>query len=279
MISVTTDLQPEKIFTPRRRRALLSFRRRGDLLWFAVSVGMFVAGSTAVAYTALQARRPFIVERPIAPPPAPVRPQPPPVEIISNPAPAPAAVTPPPTPAPTITPPPAAVIAPSPVAKEKPKPPEPAGLALLENEPDFRADVYKEARLQVIPAEVSGEPVLRMEFQVGPREWAQASMDVDRDLAKYKRVQFSFTMEGKINSIDFSATDADGTTVGVTRAPLAGGGLWSSVDLPLTDLGYLFGGNKAMDWKNAARISFGVSVKAEESGGAGRVVIRGLRFY
>jgi hypothetical protein len=43
------DLKPQRILTARRKRAFLSFRRKSDVVWFAVSLIFFSGGVTALA--------------------------------------------------------------------------------------------------------------------------------------------------------------------------------------------------------------------------------------
>jgi hypothetical protein len=54
---------PRREFQPRRRRTILSFRRKRDLAWFLVATVPFVIAVTLLVFK-VKLRKPVIVERP-----------------------------------------------------------------------------------------------------------------------------------------------------------------------------------------------------------------------
>lgn len=299
MSSAPSDLQPQKVFTARRRRAILSFRRRGDVVWFVTSVGLFIAGFTSLGYTLLQLRRPVVIARPADLAAAPVAP-----DVAPHPV-APAA---PPLPA---APPAAeAVVAPvtpvtvveaepeTPVETEAPAPPptkksraerreavrseSPAprarAYALFEDKATAQVLFDKNARVTATALTAVGEPALRLDYDFQRGEWVQAFLNIKQDLGKYTRVQFAFNGEGGNNTLEFKIVDADGSNFGATWTHRTGRSAWTVVDVPLTELAYLWGGDNRMDWSRVRQIYFAVSHKSGDEGGKGRVVVRGVTF-
>jgi hypothetical protein len=53
---------PRTPFSPRRRRALLSFRRKRDLVWFLATTLSFVVSVTILS-CGVKLRKPVVVER------------------------------------------------------------------------------------------------------------------------------------------------------------------------------------------------------------------------
>ncbi len=53
---------PRKEFQPRRRRALLSFRRKRDLAWFLVTTIPFLVALTLLVFR-VKIRKPVTIER------------------------------------------------------------------------------------------------------------------------------------------------------------------------------------------------------------------------
>lgn len=297
MSSAPSDLQPQKVFTARRRRAILSFRRKGDVVWFVTSLGLFVAGFTALAYTLLQLRRPLVIARAPDPAVTPLAPDAAPHPV------APAALTLPVPPAveePVEVPasavdveaePPvqAEIPAPSPVKKsraerreaartETPPAPRTRAYSLLDDKATTQVLFDKNARVAATPITAVGESALRLDYDFQRGEWVQAFLNIKQDLGKYTRVQFAFNGEGGNNTLEFKIVDADGSNFGATWTHRTGRSAWTVVDVPLAELAYLWGGDNRMDWSRVRQIYFAVSRKSGDEGGKGRVVIRGVTF-
>lgn len=296
MSSAPSDQQPQKIFTARRRRAILSFRRKGDVVWFVTSIGLFIAGFTSLGYTLLQWRRPVVIARPpdaaaaplapdVAPHPvAPAAPAAPPAAEVSA-APAP--------PAPAVeaepeTPVEAEVPAPPPAKRSRAErreairteapAPRTRAYALFDDKATAQVLFDKNARITATALTAVGEPALRLDYDFQRGEWVQAFLNIKQDLGKYNRVQFAFNGEGGNNTLEFKIVDADGSNFGATWTHRTGRSAWTVVDVPLTELAYLWGGDNRMDWSRVRQIYFAVSRKNGDEGGKGRVVIRGVTF-
>lgn len=279
MTAPVADAPAPKVFGPRRRRALLSFRRKSDLVWFLVSVGMFVSGLTSLVYTLGQWRRPVVVER-LVEREVPSTPVP---RETSRPAPAPAVEQTDEGPFPLESPvekEPEFSPAPSSVSvKEKnTKGTKPLRWSLLEEKKFFLILFDRDARLTATATEVSGDPAVRLEYDFQSGRWVQAFVTLNRDFSKYARVRFAFKVEGADNTVEFKMVDADGTNVGASWTHRAGKSGWTEVSLPLKDLKYLWGGDGRMDWSQTRQIYFAVSRKSGDEGGKGRVTIRGVTF-
>lgn len=296
MSSAPSDLQPQKIFTARRRRAILSFRRKGDVVWFVASIGLFIAGFTSLAYTLLQLRRPLVIARPSDPAAAPLAP-----DVVPHPV-APAAPAAPPVAEVSVAP-----VAPAPVVEAEPEAPMEAEVpapppakrsraerreasrteapaprarayALLDDKAPAQVLFDKNARITATALTAVGEPALRLDYDFQRGEWVQAFLNIKQDLGKYTRVQFAFNGEGGNNTLEFKIVDADGSNFGATWTHRTGRSAWTVVDVPLTELAYLWGGDNRMDWSRVRQIYFAVSRKNGDEGGKGRVVIRGVTF-
>lgn len=266
-----SDAIPPKVFTPRRRRALLSFRRRGDLMWFLVSLAMFVAGATALLYTLLQLRRPLVIEKVLEEAttsesnvraktdefgvPTPLSP------VAVPPAAAPATVPAPVSAAPTRS------SADAPVADG----------GLFAKSPKFQTSVDRDARLAADYAATAQGPALRLMYEFNSGEWVQAYTENPPPLHRFSRVRFSFRGEGGDNTLEFKIVDVDGSNYGLTWKQQTNTP-WVAVDVPLGELTYLWGGDQKMDWSRVRSIYFAISRKPGDTGGKGFVIVRGLRF-
>jgi hypothetical protein len=284
-MTLTPDDSPApKPLLARRKRTLLSFRRRRDVVWFVLSVALFSGGIAALVVTTLQWRRltalPGASEPPAVEAPVPNEP-PAPVE---EPAPAPEPekpflpeeeeeeTPPPPSPPKKPTPPPDSK---KPVAVAGPKGPR---FELFAAGLKFRTLADRNGRLTAVVTAAGSDASLRLDYDLAQGQWVQSFVDLKQDLSKFKRIQFVFSGNGGANTFELKIVDSDGTNVGIDWPRASGRAASTVVDLPLTDLTYLWGGDPKMDWKRVRQIYFAVSKKSGDQGGRGRVVVRGVRF-
>jgi hypothetical protein len=281
---------PQRVLTPRHKRAFLSFRRKSDLLWFLTSVIMF-SGGTAAFVLAL-----FFIGKTREPIPPAVAP--PPLSPVTAPL---AATPPPPPPLEEKSPPPETAVPAkksggkpvvragasrarpagatnppsSPVLKTETKP---SGTLLLQQAGPFKTLVDRQAKLVVDPIESVGEPAIQLTYDLSYGDWVQCFVNVRENFSKYSRVQFLFKGEGASNTLEFKLVDSDGTNVGMVWSQQTGKKAWTVVDLPLTDLTYLWGGDSTLELKRLRQVFFAISKKPGDKGGRGRVTIRGVKF-
>ncbi|TXH25255.1 MAG: hypothetical protein E6Q99_05965 [Elusimicrobia bacterium] len=258
---------------------MLSFRRRRDVVWFVLSVALFSGGIGALIVTTLQWRR--LTALSITPAPEPIETPP-----VAEPPPTMEEPAPPPEPEKPSLEEETPVVPPEPVKKAPPAgPKKPAPVAepkgsrfdLLDAGLKFRTLMDRKARLT--PAVTPGpDRTLRLDYDMADGQWVQAFVDLKQDLSKFKRVQFVFTGNGGANTFELKIVDSDGTNVGIDWPRASGRAAATVVDLPLSDLTYLWGGDPKLDWKRFRQIYFAVSEKSGDQGGRGRVVVRGIRF-
>lgn len=279
---------PQRVLTPRHKRAFLSFRRKSDLLWFFTSVIMFSGGTAAFVLAVVfigKAREPIpslVVPPPLAPVAAAL-PEPLPPSLAEKP-PSPAAT------APTKKPVekssgrtgvsrarPLGATNPPPVPVQKSEL-KPTGYFLLQQAGPFKTLADRQAKLRVDPSESVGESAIQLTYDLSYGDWVQCFVNVRENFSKYSRVQFLFKGEGAINTLEFKLVDSDGTNVGVFWSQQTAKKVWTVVDLPLSDLPYLWGGDSTLELTRLRQIFFAISKKPGDKGGRGRVTIRGIRF-
>lgn len=269
----SSDLPPQKVLLPRRKRTLLSFRRKRDVAWFLLSISAFAGGVTGLIITSLRLRTsvPSIEstnsssgEKRTELPPEEQDPEPTALPSIEEPEEAAAPEPPEPKPA---------------TETEKiPAGPAPKGFELVRAGTKFKTSTDRNARLGVTPTVSSGEKAVRLEYDLAEGQWVQSFLEIKEDLSKYKRVQFVFSGGGGANTLEFKIVDSDGSNVGTDWPRATGRPAWTVVDIPLRDLPYLWGGDPKMDWKRVRQIYFNVAKRSGDRGGKGRVTIRGIRF-
>lgn len=284
MSAPSGDLQPQRVLTPRRKRTFLSFRRKSDLVWFLASLVMFSGGVTAFFLAV------FFIGRPREPIPVPVAaPLPVPTEspLPELPVPPPAEIPekkgPPPAPpsragdrgrasAPRVLP---RATAPPPVA---PSDPNARPYVLFHEVGTFKTLVENRATIDVEQVQSVGEPAIQLTYDLAQGNWVQCYVNIRENFSGYSRVQFLFSGEGAKNTLEFKIVDADGTVAGMSWPQQTGKKGWNVVDLLLSDLPYLRGGNSTLDLKRVRQIYFSIAVKPGDRGGHGRVTIRGVTF-
>lgn len=311
------DLQPQRVLTPRRKRAFLSFRRKSDLLWFLTSVVMFSGGIAAfvLAVFYIGPTRKSIPMPAATPPPlpapertslSPLPPSLPSTGIVDRPRADESKARPrtedrrpsPPLPKPLLRPKPLIVLrspAPAPKTELKVLPPVSDGrdlhrggttsrlqkrreYLLLEESNSFKSDAENEAKVVVESIDSAGEPAVQLTYDLRGGAWVRCFVNVHENFLNFSRVQFLFKGEGANNTLEFRMVDVDGSTVGTLWSEQTGKKAWTVVDIPLTDLTYLWGGDSTLDKGRVRQIIFVISKKSGDAGGRGRVTLRGIKF-
>jgi hypothetical protein len=93
------------------------------------------------------------------------------------------------------------------------------------------------------------------------------------DLSEMAGLTFYYRGSGKANTLEIKFEDTDGTNSGQLRQGQSAAADWTRIDLRFTELPYLHGGDANMDWEQVKNISFTVSKKQGDMGGAGTVEI------
>lgn len=282
MTPTPDDPSLPKPLLPRRKRTLLSFRRRRDVVWFVLSVALFSGGVAALIVTTIQWRRLTALPGGGGPPLAAEDPAPFPTADHEDVAPAiePDLPLPEPEEPPVSSEPPRKPVARPADLKKPAVAVEPKGprFDLLQSAPKFRSLTDRKGRLTPTPVLVGTDRALKLDYDLADGQWVQAFVDLKQDLSKFTRVQFVFSGNGGANTFELKIVDSDGTNVGVDWPRASGRAASTVVDLPLTDLSYLWGGDSKLDWKRVRQIYFAISKKSGDQGGRGRVVVRGIRF-
>lgn len=149
---------------------------------------------------------------------------------------------------------------------------------LLQEAGVFKAETNFNATLAVDTTRSEGELALQLTYALNEGVWVQCFVNVQENFSNYSRVQFLFKGEGANNTLEFKMVDSDGTNVGIFWPQETGKKTWTVVNIPLSDLTYLWGGDSMMELKRLRQIFFAVSKKPGDQGGRGRVIIRGIKF-
>lgn len=120
---------------------------------------------------------------------------------------------------------------------------------------------------------------IQISYTLDPGGWvAMDKKDLLLDMSKVTKVRFSCMMTGKINSIELKFIDADGSVFGKIFKGSDIGKKWKVMNMPLSEMQYLWGGDEKMDWKNVTVISFAVSKKEGDVGGSGKFFIDEIEY-
>jgi hypothetical protein len=272
------DLYPQRVLTPKRRRSILSFRRKSDLVWFIASLVMFSSGATAFVFVFLVPARgpvPSLVAAaapPMAALPAPSLPAMAPTGTSENLEESRRSAVPRAQHRPPVSKSPSSFVS-SPASETKVTMPY-----FLRETMSFKTSAEPKATIVVEPVRSDGETALQLAYDLSKGTWAQCFVNLRENFSNYSRVEFYVKGEGPPNTLEFKLVDADGTNVGMSWARQTGKKAWTLVDLPLTNLTYLWGGDPTLDLSRVRQIFFAVSKKQGDRGGRGRVIIRGVRF-
>lgn len=215
-----------------------------------------------------------------------------------TPTPTPTYTPPPLSPTPTPTPEPTATATPSPTATptDTPTPtPTPTNTTIPTQTPTNTAtptptamavstdpvlwttmpDTGSTIALATVPGRT--DTALQITYDLGGGNWVNiyqpASSYNMGDLSEMTGMAFYYRGSGNANTLEVKFEDPDGTNFGQLLQGQSVAADWTWLEVRFTELTYLWGGDDNMDWEQVDRISFAVSKRQDDVGGAGTVEI------
>jgi hypothetical protein len=191
-----------------------------------------------------------------------------------------ATATPSPTVAPTDTPTPSPTPTEVPTSTPVPLPtatPTPTPIAVSTDPARWTtmADTGSTIALATVPGRT--DTALQITYDLGEGHWVhlyQPASSYNRgDLSEMAGFTFYYRGSGNANTLEIKFEDPDGTNFGQLRQGQSVAADWTRIEVQFTELTYLFGGDANMDWEQVDRISFAVSKKQGDMGGAGTVEV------
>jgi hypothetical protein len=273
MTRETLPPTPSAAGEPNQRpsRAFISFRRKADFAWFALTLVLFGFSCAVLVYTAWL-QEPQIVERTKVVPPG-RRVAAPPARKSETAAPAP---TPPAKPAPAVA---RTEAPPAPPAKEESR--VQAGTPEVRHKiSHFFLDKFTEGKADILPMQGENVLVIDVDFSGGGR-WVDTGQDVDPDFHKVTRYDFELKGEGGSFTLEFKVEATTGENFGIVWNNATGGTDWKRFSFSREQLRYMWGGGgENIDWKDIKMIHFAISTYPDkgDTGDRGRVLIRRIRF-
>lgn len=243
---------PPKVFTPKRRRAFLSFRRRSDLFWFLLSIVMFVFSFTVLVFK-VHFEPPEVIERVIEKPSSTLPATPPPETSLS------------PTPTPQ-----------TPPQKQSRAPAALEGFPLFASTELIQKSTNRNAKIIFDARWLDGHRTFFIDYQMNDGFWVQVSQTLPKNVSRYSRVQFDLEGDGSANTIELKLVDARGTTFGTSWPGGSRSRISRPITVPFKDLQFLYG-EKKLDWQDMKNIQFAISTRMGDEGGKGRVRLRDFR--
>jgi hypothetical protein len=137
------------------------------------------------------------------------------------------------------------------------------------------ADTGSTIALTTVPGRT--DTALQITYDLGEGGWVhlyQLASSYNRgDLSEMTGLIFYYRGSGNVNTLEVKFEDPDGTNFGQLRQGQSVATDWTRIEVRFAELTYLFGGDDNMDWEQVDRISFAVSKKQDDMGGAGTVEI------
>lgn len=125
--------------------------------------------------------------------------------------------------------------------------------------------------LESVPGK-DGE-ALGIVYDIGSEGWIGIYRD-NVDLSNCKSVKFVYRGKGSSNTIEFKLEDVDGSNFGIIIKAKSDAGGWTTVEVPIDDLTYWWGGDENLDNLSNVKLHFAISKKQEgDEGGSGKVAI------
>jgi len=122
---------------------------------------------------------------------------------------------------------------------------------------------------------VSGKEgeALGIVYDIGPEGWIGIYKD-NVDLSNYKSVKFVYRGRGNSNTIEFKLEDVDGSNFGIILKSKSNVSGWTTIEVPIDDLVYWWGGDESLDNLSNVKLHFAISKKQEgDEGGSGKMAI------
>ena len=118
---------------------------------------------------------------------------------------------------------------------------------------------------------------MRITYDLGEGNWVHiyqpASSYNMGDLSEMTGMAFYYRGSGNANTLEVKFEDPDGTNFGQLLQGQSVAADWTLLEVRFTELTYLWGGDDNMDREQVDRISFAVSKRQGDMGGAGTVEI------
>jgi hypothetical protein len=191
-----------------------------------------------------------------------------------------ATATPSPTVAPTDTPTPTSTPTEVPTSTPVPLPtatPTPTPIAVSTDPARWTTMVDTGSTIALATVPGRTDTALQITYDLGEGHWVhlyQPASSYNRgDLSEMAGFTFYYRGSGNANTLEIKFEDPDGTNFGQLRQGQSMTADWIRIEVQFTELTYLFGGDANMDWEQVDRISFAVSKKQGDMGGAGTLEI------
>jgi len=119
---------------------------------------------------------------------------------------------------------------------------------------------------------------LELSYNMGGGQWAGIRKKIKGNISGYKGIRLSLRGEGASNSVEVKLENPDYSNFGKLLSMKSNSGSWTTVEVPFTDLSYLWGDVQELNLK---RTSLHVTVVARDSddGGIGKLIIDGIELY
>ena len=135
--------------------------------------------------------------------------------------------------------------------------------------------VYKDEKATIKTRSVEGKIGNAMEVSYnftsgGP--WCAIRRASAVDISAASGIRFVYRGEGDTNTLEVKLEDADGSNFGKTVDTKTNPGSWTTVEVPVSDFNYWWGGDQSLNLKKV-HLQFAVSIKEGDDGGSGKVII------
>jgi len=133
--------------------------------------------------------------------------------------------------------------------------------------------------IKLLSAAGQSGKAMEIDYNMNQGAWLGLWKPAQGDISKYKGIRTSVRGEGSANTIEFKIECADGSNFGKLLPVKSNVGGWTTVEIPFTDLTYLWGGGKVFSLVNP-KIHFAVSKKSDDDqGGAGKLFLGSVELY
>lgn len=111
-------------------------------------------------------------------------------------------------------------------------------------------------------------------FTLDPGGWIAFSKRFTADFTKAKAIRFVYKGEGSINSIELKLENPDQGQFGVLLSKKSNESAWTTVEVPLSDFKYWWGGSsKDLQLSKPLRLFFAISKKEGDDGMSGKISV------
>lgn len=135
-------------------------------------------------------------------------------------------------------------------------------------------EIYTDNGSKVTLSSVEGKAgkAIQAAYEFGTGGWVAFNKVVNSNMADAKTIKLYVKGSGALNSLEIKLEDGDGTNFGFLFPIKSNVESWSTVEIPVSQLKYWWGGNPELDWAKIVRFHFAISKKDGDEGGNGKVV-------